>query len=101
MKQTIEEEKIYSFKVVCDDSKEQAIRALLIQSINKQGITVTQIDSIDIDASKTKIRIEMKSKDRQSVEKIVNRFSMEPDVFSVSFKTISEDIENALEIDEV
>lgn len=101
MKQTKEEKELYQLKLVCSDNKEQAIRAILIQAIHKQGLVVIKMDSIDIDSNKTKIKIELQAQDRNLVEKIVNQFSMEPDIFSITFKPMSEDIEKALEIDEV
>ncbi len=68
------------------------MRTLLLQKLNREEVMLDDIEN-ESDEDKTKIvaNIEIANNSSFKIDKIMNRMSMEPDVYSVGWKKNKED----------
>lgn len=78
--------------VTCSQKKAVVVRTLLLQKLNREEIMLDDIEN-ESDEDKTKIvaNIEIANNSSFKIDKIMNRMSMEPDVYSVGWKKNKED----------
>lgn len=78
--------------VTCSQKKAVVVRTLLLQKLNREEVMLDDIEN-ESDEDKTKIvaNIEIANNSSFKIDKIMNRMSMEPDVYSVGWKKNKED----------
>lgn len=78
--------------VTCSQKKAVVVRTLLLQKLNREEVMLDDIEN-ESDEDKTKIvaNIEIANNSSFKIDKIINRMSMEPDVYSVGWKKNKED----------
>ncbi len=93
----------YSLKVVCEDEKEIVIRTLISQSIHKEHLILTNVESSEVEGGKTRIYANFKVAIDKSnlIEKLVNRIVMEPGIISSGWKKEEDHKHNELDDDEI
>lgn len=93
----------YNLKVICEDEKEIVIRTLISQSVNKEHMILTNMESSDLEGGKTRIYATFKvSIDRTNlIEKLINRIVMEPGIISSGWKKIDNHKTEELDDDEI
>lgn len=82
-----EKTKKFILTVSCNIKKAVVIRTLLLQRLNREEVILDDIENIS-EEDKVKIiaNIEIESNSSFKIDKIMNRMSMEPDVYSVGWK---------------
>lgn len=93
----------YSLKVVCEDEKEIVIRTLISQSIHKEHMLLTNMESQEIEGGKIRIyaTFQVSSDKNNLIEKLVNRIVMEPGIISSGWKKIDKTKNEQLDDDEM
>lgn len=82
-------EKIKKFilTISCKPKKAVVVRTLLLQRLNREEIMLDDIENIsEDDRVKIITNIEIENNSSFKIDKIMNRMSMEPDVYSVGWK---------------
>jgi putative Mg2+ transporter-C (MgtC) family protein len=86
-----EVETIYSFRAVCKAKSEAHIRALVVQSLTREGFVLRSLRSQDLapDGGLVEVSAELQryGRDDVALEAIVSRVSLEPSVSSVTWNT--------------
>jgi putative Mg2+ transporter-C (MgtC) family protein len=91
-----EQEIDYSFELVCRAEDEAPIRALLVQTLSRSGLTLTGLRSEDIEGTaKLKVSARIIGLGRQdgALEQMVARLSLEAGVTSVSWAVTAQALE--------
>ena len=93
----------YSLKVICEDDKEFVIRTLISQSVNKEHMILTNLESSELEGGKTKIYATFQvSVDKSNlIEKLTNRIVMEPGITSSGWKKNDTTKHEELDDDEI
>ncbi|MCS7023959.1 MAG: MgtC/SapB family protein [Bryobacteraceae bacterium] len=84
-----EEEVCYSFSCVCRTADEAHVRALLLQAIQLQPLSLAALDSEDLpDMQSIHVRAELRSLGRQDrlLEQLVSRLSLEASVTKIRWE---------------
>jgi putative Mg2+ transporter-C (MgtC) family protein len=92
-KGTVDAEITYLFRTIGKADQESHMRALLLQSIGGQPLTLKSLKSEDIEPTgKVEVQAVLTSTGRQNIllEQIVSRLSLEPGVTSVSWEITAE-----------
>lgn len=79
--------KKFILTIACSPKKAVVIRTLLLQRLNREEVMLDDIENIS-EEDKVKIiaSIEISNNSAFKIDKIMNRMSMEPDVYSVGWK---------------
>lgn len=79
--------KKFILTIACSPKKAVVIRTLLLQRLNREEVMLDDIENIS-EEDKVKIiaNIEIANNSSFKIDKIMNRMSMEPDVYSVGWK---------------
>ena len=80
----------YRIEVVCRDSDEPHIRALLLQAVAREPLTLRRVRHEEVsDTDKARITIELLSAGRNhsAMEQVAGRLGLEPSVSSVTWET--------------
>lgn len=93
----------YRLKVTCEEEKEIVIRTLISQSINKEHMILTNMESSELEDAKTRIYATFRvSSDKTNlIEKLINRIVMEPGITSSGWKKIDSPKNEELDDDEL
>ena len=93
--QGTERQLAYRVNFVCQRKQEIHVRALLLQSLTSNNITLRSLHSEDYNGSTDKVNIEVEMltqvRDDQFLEQIASRLSLQKGVISVSWRVIEED----------
>lgn len=84
--------KKFILSISCNPKKAVVIRTLLLQRLNREEVMLDDIENNVVD-DKVKItaNIEIANNSSFKIDKIMNRMSMEPDVYSVGWKKNKEE----------
>jgi putative Mg2+ transporter-C (MgtC) family protein len=87
-KNNIQMQENYLIKIVCKEEKEVIVKTLLTQKLNKENVSLNNLESINIDNDKIKIyaNIIVPMNYKQLIEKTTSRIGIEPGVSSVNWK---------------
>lgn len=91
-----EQEIDYSFELICRAEDEARMRALLVQTLSRSGLTLAGLRIEDIEGtSKLRVSAQIRGLGRQNdaLEQMVARLSLEPGVTSVSWAVVAQAIE--------
>jgi len=91
-----EHEVTYSFELICQPDLEGHLRALLVQAMSRNTLSLTALRSEDIEGTnKMKITAQIKGLGRQdeALEQLVVRLSLEAGLMSVSWSVHSQVLE--------
>ena len=93
----------YRLKVTCEEEKEIVIRTLISQSINKEHMILTNMESSELEDAKTRIyaTFRVSSEKTNLIEKLINRIVMEPGITSSGWKKIDSPKNEELDDDEL
>ncbi len=96
-KQVTKEE--YTLKIVCVEEKEAILRALLLQRLNDEHITLTNLESRTIENEKVKIyaTVYTVGGTTHTIEHLVNRISMEPGITNIGWKKMEHKLKEETE----
>ena len=82
-----EKTKKFILTISCKAKKAVVVRTLLLQRLNREKVLLDDIENIsEEDRVKIIANIEIATDSTSKIDKIMNRMSMEPDVYSVGWK---------------
>lgn len=85
----VEMEEYYSLKIICEETKEIAIRRVILEMVNECGLTIMNLESGDLIGSKVEIQATLFSPEGTTAdtpEKIVSRICVMEGVYSAGWK---------------
>jgi putative Mg2+ transporter-C (MgtC) family protein len=85
----------YRLQTVCQEKEEQHIRALLLNSIANEQLSLRAIRSEDMNgSSKVKVEADLTTTGRcdKLIEQIINRLSLEPSISGISWETVGDEV---------
>ena len=89
-----EVETAYQVRVVCRDSQDAHVRALLLQALSDADFTLRSVDSgrlvEDRESVSVLVEISTNGQREEALEQLVRRLSLEPEVFSVHWRELEE-----------
>lgn len=92
-----DQELLYSLRIVCQDTAEQQIRAVVVQEMVQTPLILQSIESQDIEGTgKVEVKALVAASGRQDtkLEKIVERVSLDKAVTAASWRAMAEQIED-------
>ena len=84
----------YRLQTICQEREEQHIRALLLNSIAREQLSLRAIRSEDlVDSQKVRVEADLTTDSRcdKLIEQIINRLSLEPSISGISWETVGGD----------
>ncbi len=88
MKHNLAHLKDYVIDVVTSKEKELILRTTLIQSINDETISISGLETREVENDRVEIKlyVSMDNKNEETLNRLITRFTMEPEVFYVGYK---------------
>lgn len=86
----VEMEEYYSLKIICEETKEIAIRRMILELVNECGLTIMNLESGDLIGSKVEIQATLFSPEgimAHTPEMIISRICVMEGVYSAGWKT--------------
>lgn len=86
----VEMEEYYSLKIICEETKEIAIRRMILELVNECGLTIMNLESGDLIGSKVEIQATLFSPEGTTAhtpEMIISRICVMEGVYSAGWKT--------------
>lgn len=91
----------YVVSLVCKEKHSSQIRKEIIDWIGKTNLFLEELSCYDTEEGKIKIKISLSASNVNEIEKLIQHFSIDSNILSISYKIPSEDLKKAVETDDV